>query len=343
MRIVKSKSENFNNLWGELFKNSDFQHPLYQPCNIAYYKAASLGVGFEDCSFAVEEGGKPVLGVLAAINVTASGLREFCAYGIMPLFYIEDLRFGADKLSGAYNLFKSELDDILQNRAVDRVFYQDFLSAGKISFVGKYLLNHGASATPFFTQIIDLSDSELKLGQQVRKSYKSLINWGQKNLSLRILNYKTIVPQDMENFRQLHMHAAGRETRPRRTWDLQYEMVVRNEAFAILGELEGELVTAALFPYSSRYCYYGVSASKRELFSKPLSHAVIWRAILHAKKEGCRYFELGMQCYPRQGDSFCSKKELNISIFKHGFGGQTYVRLNIVWEKEKAARIESEE
>lgn len=342
MKIIRSTHENFSEYWSTLFEESDFQHPLYQPGNISYYKAASSGIEFEDRSFVIEEGKKPILGVLAAINVYSSGSRELGGWGIMPVFFIEDAFCQVGKLSGAYKLLKQELDEILNNFKINRISYQDFLSAGKLSFVGKYLLNNGAIATPFFTQILDLTDSELNLEAQIRKSYKSLINWGEKNLVLRVLDKGSVSAKDIESFRKLHIIAAGRETRPRTTWDLQHEMIKRNEAFAVFGELEGELVTAALFPCSKKYCFYGVSASKRELFNKPLSHAVVWKALLHAKKNGCHYFESGMQCYPRQGGDACSPKDLNISVFKHGFGGQTCVRLNIVWDIDKAAGKEAE-
>ena len=110
---------------------------------------------------------------------------------------------------------------------------------------------------------------------------------------------------------------------------------MKNEAFAVFGELEGELVTAALFLCSKKYCFYGVSASKRELFDKPLSHAVVWKGINYAKRIGCHYFEMGMQCYIGQGEKDNLAKALNISMFKHGFGGQTCVRLNIAYDNVK--------
>jgi lipid II:glycine glycyltransferase (peptidoglycan interpeptide bridge formation enzyme) len=137
----------------------------------------------------------------------------------------------------------------------------------------------------------------------------------------------------MEGFRLLHRQAAGRETRSRKTWDLEYEMVLQGEAFVVLAYLEQALVTAALFLYSPRYCYYGVSASNRDLFDKPLSHIVLWTAILHAKGLGCRFFEMGKQLYPGQGDPLPTQKELNISTFKRGFGGKTQIRLDVVWKR----------
>ena len=160
-----------------------------------------------------------------------------------------------------------------------------------------------------------------------------MINWGGKNLSFKLYDQQSIQKKDINSFRQLHINAAGRETRSRKTWDLQYEMVHCGEAFMFLGELENELVTAALLPCSSMYCVYGVSASNRELFEKPLSHALLWNSILHAKKIGCSFFEMGELQYPRQGDPVPTQKELGITTFKNGFGGQIKTQLNVNWEK----------
>jgi lipid II:glycine glycyltransferase (peptidoglycan interpeptide bridge formation enzyme) len=109
-------------------------------------------------------------------------------------------------------------------------------------------------------------------------------------------------------------------------------MIRSGEAFAIFGYLDSELVTAALFQYSGALCFYGVSASDRSFFDKPISHAVIWTAVLQAKSLGCLIFEMGEQVYAGQ---FCngeppSEKEMNIAKFKRGFGGETLSRVRIL-------------
>jgi len=183
-----------------------------------------------------------------------------------------------------------------------------------------------------FTQVIDLSGSEEELRARVRKSYKSLINWGEKNLSLTLRDQNSARVEDMEAFRLLHIEVAGLETRTPQTWKIQMKMIQENEAFLVLGYWDNALVTAAIFIHSPRYCYYGASASKRELFEKPLTHAVIWKAILHAKEIGCRWFEVGEQLFPAQTNSELSPKEQKISAFKKGFGGSTCIRTDIMFK-----------
>jgi hypothetical protein len=133
-------------------------------------------------------------------------------------------------------------------------------------------LDKGARAVPFLRQLINISFPEDELFRQIRKSYKSLINWGKRNLSLRVIDKETITEEDIERFKRLHCHVAGRQTRSHHVWHLQYEMACHGEAFVVFGELGGELVTAGLFPFSSKYCYYGVSASKERC---SINHSLI--------------------------------------------------------------------
>ncbi len=333
MKTVRVNDSEFNKYWKHLFLGSGYQHPLYQTWNIRYYESLLNGSCLKNCSFLIQEQDTPFLGVCVTMNTSPDGTNKLSGFGVLPLFYVENGDLDNTQLRGAYKLLKAEFDRLVKMHSATCIIYEDFLGNGNLSFVGKYLLGKGADAVPFFRQLIDLSAPEDELFRQIRKSYKSLVNWGSKNLSLRIIDKETITLEDIERFRLLHFRAAGRETRSKHTWYMQYEMVCHDEAFVIVGELHGELVTAGLFSYSPQYCYYGVSASKREMFNKPLSHSLIWSAMLYAKDKGCNLFEMGNLSYPRQGDAVPSKKEMDISTFKQGFGGQTQVRLNITWMK----------
>ena len=107
-------------------------------------------------------------------------------------------------------------------------------------------------------------------------------------------------------------------------------MVQAGEAFVVLGEWKDNLVSAGFFLVSKTNCYYGSSASRRDLFEKPLFHALMWTAILHAKNLGCHWFEVGEQLFPNHPiNKLPTKKELGISEFKAGFGGMTRMFLDL--------------
>jgi lipid II:glycine glycyltransferase (peptidoglycan interpeptide bridge formation enzyme) len=116
------------------------------------------------------------------------------------------------------------------------------------------------------------------------------------------------------HFRRLHVKCSGRITRSVRTWELQSEMMTAGEAF-----LSIDVGAGGFFIYNNHTCYYGVGAS----LEGANSHALIWKAILHAKGLGCRYMELGEQVFT--GD----KKLMGISKFKAGFGGSCQMRMDL--------------
>jgi len=206
-------------------------------------------------------------------------------------------------------------DETLQKLHAERLYdtcsnikYMDFLENG-LSQVSQFLLRQGYKATPCYTQIIDLQRPEEQLRSEIRKSYKSLINKGLReyNLSFGI---------NLTLFKDLHKEVVGRQTRPDSTWKIQEKMIRKGDAFEIQ-MFNDRLVAAGLFYTKGDYVYYGVGKSLVNIDS----HALIWKAMLYAKSQGRKYFEMGNQVY-------CGKHKLvNISKFKRGFGGRTYVRL----------------
>jgi len=325
----------FDELWPQCFHTSPQMHPFYQPGNIEYYKAFYLGEGgkeFIDRSFVIADENGVSAGIRMYSFVNPQGKRELSCFGMIPLWFFEVLDESPKRRKKTRAVVEAVLEKICAEDHIERIWFEDPLSGQQLSYLSKILLNRGAKAEPVIRQIVDLNASEEQILRNVRKSYKSLINWGKGHLKLTVIAGDQVSDQKMEDFRQLHIQVAGRETRSQETWQVQEKMIRNNEAFAVFGVLDGELVTAALFPLSPQYCIYGVSASNRDQFDNPLSHAVIWEAILHARKVGCQFFELGLIHFPNISDIPPTPKEMSISMFKHGFGGRSEPRLSVVWE-----------
>jgi hypothetical protein len=328
MEIFKESHTSFAKLWSMLWLEDLIQSPFHTPGCLrwAQERMAAEGAVFENCSFVVAENGAPFLGLLIVATTNLDQTCDLSCYGL-PILFLENPSKDYSLAQGAKKLFKREIEHLHQRFQQVSWRFADYLAGGQLSSFGKYLLSLGAIASPQFINIITLSSSEQELYRVVRKSYKSLINWGKKKMELRLIDGQAIKTEDIERFRLLHIGAAGKETRTKASWQLQYEMVKNREAFVIFGYLEEELVTAGFFMYTQNSCHYGTSASKRELFEKPLFHVLMWQAICYAKEKGCQFFETGDQLYPKQGDP--TSKELDISTFKRGFGGETKVRLMI--------------
>lgn len=262
--------------------HNDFPSPLYSPLGLEYQQAYS-GL-YEDLSYSVD--GTTVIAALKDGRITGFG---------RPVFAV-------GKLKQAFEKIYEISPDIL---------YMDYLEGGRLSAASKFLLQKGLAAKPYYTQIIDLSRTEEELHAGVRKSYKSLINKGKAAITSDSI--------DFQYFWDEHDEAAGRETRHRETWRVQYEQILEGEAFLVKAPKSG-----GLFIYNNHTCYYGVGCS----LEGGGTQSLIWKAILHAKELGCRFMELGEQKFNG------TKKELGISHFKAGFGGKTVVRLIIGKEED---------
>ena len=57
--------------------------------------------------------------------------------------------------------------------------FEDFLKNGKINIITEYLISKNAKISHKIYKKIDLSKDEKILRESIRKSYKSLINWGE--------------------------------------------------------------------------------------------------------------------------------------------------------------------
>lgn len=186
------------------------------------------------------------------------------------------------------------------------IIYLDFLENGNISYITKFLLKQGYTAKPCYTQAIDLTKTVEELHADLRKSYKSLVNKEQ-------VHNCTIKP-----LKDLHLRLKGR-TRPDITWEIQERMRISGQAFVLasgkVGMVTLDANAAALIYYNRVWAYYASGCSEGK------SHHILWAAILRAKEFGCKWFEMGEQKF--SGD----EKEVNISKFKRGFGGETKIRL----------------
>lgn len=169
--------------------------------------------------------------------------------------------------------------------------------------------------TPTVEGYCDLTLDEELLWQSVRKSYRSLVNWGKSHLGLEIWRSDNFDVAVFDAFRELHVRAAGRQTRSDASWSEQAAQIRGGEAFLVTGKLEGQLVTGMLNLLDARRGFYAVAASDRELMAadKPLAHAPLWASIVETKRAGRAVFNFG-DISPAEDN-----KVRDINAFKRGF------------------------
>jgi hypothetical protein len=326
MKLIAASEPDFEEYWRTLQSCDAWGHPFLSREDILYQRAYFENIVFTDVSrIVLDHAKKPIAGLRMAISKKPDGPTELNGFG-RAIVYLENNEPTSEGIHEAGNILRCELAQLLRVHRIEKCKFVE--TRPYLTPVAQELIDAGAETQPVFTQILDLRFPIADLRAQVRKSYKSLINWGAKNLTIAVRGAGDgAAVKDFADFKELHREASGRVTRTDRTWLIQEEAVRLGTAFFVGGRLDGILVTAALFMCSATYCYYGVSASKRELFEKPLGHAILWNAIVQAKERGCHWFETGEQLIPRTRANSSSEKERGISSFKKGFGGKTFTRL----------------
>ena len=191
------------------------------------------------------------------------------------------------------------------------------LAFGKISSIKTKLFGY-----------VDLSLSDEEIRGGFRKSYRSLIDWGHKNINLERFDHSNADAEKFKELRLLHFSSAGRETRSELSWELQYELVSKGHASFYIGTMSGEAVTGALFLHDKERAFYAISAGRRDLMQTnvALSHCLIERSIFDSKALGLKYMEFG-------DVSVVGCKDLkltSINKFKKGFC--TSIKPRLVYE-----------
>ena len=302
-------------------------HYLFMKRQIEYRRQRLIDdkINFNDLSFALFESGTPYYAFIGfKIQYTIEGSTQYKVNsGELPSSSLENITISNNQKK----VIASELDKILLES--DTLEYLELFPRPTVSTTAEYLLQRpNSEANLRFNCLIDLKKTENELKIEIRRRYRSLINWGEKNLEFILIHRDHLQDKSYAQFleyRELHYQSAGRRTRSKKTWDIQFKCIEEGSIFAIFGYLDGRMVTGGLFNVSDSYVYYANSASNRDLFDKPIFHALFWRAIQYSKDLGASIFDTG-EIYIRSQTNYLQKseKELNISRFKSGFGGGFY-------------------
>ncbi len=270
------------------------------------YRMAELGKNFQDLSFFMIENNAPVA------LIYAHKLADFAGYNGSGI-----------EINTLKELGKKQTLKIIEH-AMQTARYagcselkvKDIECSTHLSNLGQELFNQKGQPSVRLAAIQDLKLNEDDLHKQLRQSYKSLVNQGNKEIKFTYVTKSSPDEEMFRNFQAFHKKVAGRQTRPEESWNIQYEMIKAGTAELIMGEMpEYGLVSSALFTDFGDMTTYAVAVYNRELFDKPLAHASVYNGMLRAKSRGQRIFNLGT--IPSYSDKI--EKEYNIGKFKKGF------------------------
>ncbi|HPM42499.1 MAG TPA: GNAT family N-acetyltransferase [Candidatus Omnitrophota bacterium] len=199
----------------------------------------------------------------------------------------------------------------------------DVLNASqRINPITKY----GYHETSLSTNIINLDLPCEDIFAQMRKGHKADIRAAIKNkCEVSIYSAKNITEDIFSIYKDLHFRDAGRKTRPDVTWDMMYQFIKEGKYILALLEKDKRCVTGALVTvYKNKAAYASGATNPANAEERGAGHFLQWKIIEYLKNSGARYYETGWNFYPNISQNVVSDKDISISKFKSGFGGDMY-------------------
>lgn len=184
-------------------------------------------------------------------------------------------------------------------------------------------LRHGYHDVSLPTQLLDLAEDETSLLRAMRKGHRADVGRAAKLMGAQVFDHSNITEERFEAYRLLHAKAAGRVTRPLSTFRMMFEWIQRGLAILSCATLDEKPVGFALINVYKSGAYYSSGCEDPEFNHLPIGHLLQWQTIQWLKANGIRRYEIGLQFFAPQPHAPVSDKEMKISFFKRGFGGQT--------------------
>ena len=124
-----------------------------------------------------------------------------------------------------------------------------------------------------------------------------------------------------DDFKNLHHKVSGKKTRSDRTWSLQYENLLSNNAIFLYVTDNNKIISGAYFDTSRDEANYSVSVSDDYAKKNYINSLIIFEAIKILKKRKVLYLRLGQ--YENQLNT--DLKQININRFKLSFSNSIVI------------------
>lgn len=208
------------------------------------------------------------------------------------------------------------LEEMAATYTCKSLIIRDTLVNGELSQLGNQLFKEKyVSRLSFDMRISYKGFNTQDFHKKVRKSYKSLLNWGDKNLGYLYINKNNQDLDAFNDFKSFHHKIAGRQTRSDETWQTQYELIKQGYGELVLGYYNNQLSAGSLFADYGDVSMYFTGVYERDLFQFGISHSLLYKGICRSYERGnTSSFSLGLFDTDIQ-----DPKWYNIQFFKKGF------------------------
>ena len=307
LRVITSNEEVGEILW----RNSDLFPMNSTRLSALAYHLNSQGTLFSPVSLAIVSGETPLI---CALGSRAS--QEISFFGQPVRLEInEGVGAGLDwspvfQLVASHFLAKSHFPFVFSVEI-------PLETSLTIPLVERFA-HYAESSSIDFEAIMPLAREETELFSNLRKGHRQSLRKAQDSLPRPQTYYGAVDDFTFVSFKNLHIAAAGRQTRSDQTWGLMLDAVREERAILTTVSDEDGLIGSTFCWVSPDAAYYGTGAYDRSKFRVfPIGHLTLFQAAAALGDLGKSVLILG--------DAFSigkSKKEVSIASFKRGFSSE---------------------
>ncbi|TCS62999.1 GNAT family N-acetyltransferase [Varunaivibrio sulfuroxidans] len=299
-------------------------HPLFGAFTRALYpNVAKLVERHRICSFAVADGDDRLLAIVPC-TASEDGITHY-GLPIVPAI-ARDLAPKVERRAVACAL--DHLEALARTRPTPSAFVLGRTTADAPDALEDACLARLARPGVRIHAVADLGDGEEALHRGLRKSFRSLVNWGRDNLLMTYVNADTPDRTAFDAFCAFHARVSGGQTYPDSYWEVFWNAIAAGNGELSLAALKDgpPLVCATYSVSAGKTGYYASGVYDRDLFDKPLAHFPVFDAMVRAARRGIGAYDLG-EIVPRGAGA--PDKDVRIGFFKKGFVARC--RLTLTW------------
>tara|TARA_B100000787_G_C16172681_1_gene287365 strand:- start:327 stop:1352 length:1026 start_codon:yes stop_codon:yes gene_type:complete len=176
------------------------------------------------------------------------------------------------------------------------------------------------------TLILNLQEQEMDIFNNMSKYHKKNI----KKVQAKNLTFENSLDLDkpdnellFKDFKKQHSLNAKKSTRPKKTWDLMRENLIKKNSCLTVAKL-GKKSISYLYIGFNEYFAFGWSQVNDKKYEKEYMprHFLEWEAIKYLKNNGFKYYDIGESYTWHQKK--ISNKQYSISSFKEKFGSRFF-------------------
>ena len=295
-------------------------HPLYGD----FGRALGAAINFTRqqhvlTHFAILEGNEPVL--LAPATCDGHSVSMFGAAIQLSVNHSISVK----RKKKAFGKAFQRLEEITSKYKASNIYIHGGNNMNPPSDIDLACIKRGAQPELRIHAVVNIEQDEKIIKRNLRKSYRSLVNWGRQNIKTIDINSENPDRGLFEQYSAFHEKIGGVSDYGRTYWDVYWNEIMCDRAELSLGYLDdNHLAVGTLVVFAAETAYYASGVYDRDMFDKPLGHFPVFDAILRASKRGMKIFDLG-EIFPV---GMATDKEVQIGFFKRGFTSNYILRTN---------------